>query len=72
MMKTINKADPKDVAAHLAKTADPIPEDLVRRSAKILVIECLRWLESEEGKKEVNRIRTNRLHREEYSARKGA
>ena len=65
MMKAINKADPKDATVLLTKTAGPIPEDLIRRSAKILVTECLRWLESEEGKKEVNRIRTNRLHRKE-------
>ena len=70
MVKTINKADPKDVAVHLSKTVGPIPEDLIRRSAKILVTECLRWLESEEGREEVNRIRTNRLHRQEYAKRK--
>ena len=70
MMKTINRADPKDVAVLLAETAGPIPEDLIRRSAKVLVAECLRWLESEEGREEVNRIRTNRLHRQEYAKRK--
>ena len=70
MMKAINKADPKDVAVLLDETASPIPEDLIRRSAKILVAECLRWLESEEGREEVNRIRINRLHRQEYAKRK--
>lgn len=57
--------------ARLQGTVKECPEAILYKAAKILVDETLSWLHSETGKAEVERIRINRLHREEHAKKKG-
>ncbi len=70
MAKTIKKASLDDELKKVTERNREMSIELKYRFARIIVEEGLLWLESEEGKKEVLRLRTNKSHRDSYHKKK--
>lgn len=62
--------DPAEVLAELEKTSGEMNEEQVRLAARLVLQLAIAYFETEEGKKERERIRRNKKRREKYAENK--
>ena len=62
--------DPSEVLAELEKTPGEMNEEQVRLAARFILHLAIAYYETEEGKKERERIRRNKKRREKYAENK--
>lgn len=62
--------NPAEVLAELEKTSGEMNEEQVRLAAKLVLQLAIAYFETEEGKKERERLRRNKKRREKYAENK--
>ncbi|MBO5527996.1 MAG: hypothetical protein J6A47_01580 [Bacilli bacterium] len=62
--------DPNEVLAELEKTSGEMNDEQVRLAARLVLQLAIAYFETEEGKKERERIRRDKKRREKYAENK--